>query len=153
MDILEQLSLAIRPAIPSIVLGLLFVALAFVVVIVGRRWLRRWEFKDEARERIAQAWAEVEEHVAGGDETHLRMAIIKADSVLDMALMAKMFPGRSLNDRLNFAIHKYRNLRRVRPAHGLRNGLAHDPLKKLGRREGVVAIAAFKSALKELGAL
>lgn len=153
MEILEQLEVSLWLIAPSVGLGLVFIAGAFMVVIVGRRYVRRWQFDDSARGRILQAWAEVEKHVAAGDDTHLRMAIIKADSVLDMALLAKMFPGRSLNDRLNFAIHKYRNLRRVRWAHGLRNGLAHDPLKKLGRRDGTAAIGAFKSALIELGAL
>ena len=153
MDIQTKLTEIFLSALPSVVIGLIFVAAAFFVVIYGKNFVRRFKFGDEPRRRIQQAWAEVEQHVADGDETHLRMAIIKADAVLDMALQAKMFPGRSLNDRLNFAIHKYRNLKNVRWAHGLRNTLAHEPLKQLSRREGTGAIAAFKSALKELGAL
>ncbi|MFZ2682019.1 MAG: hypothetical protein WAZ14_02920 [Patescibacteria group bacterium] len=153
MDFSAQLTAMFMSALPSIVLGLVFVALAFLAVIYGRRLMRRLQFKDAAKERIWQAWTEVEEHVADGDDTHLRMAIIQADAVLDMALQAKQFPGRSLNDRLNFAINKYRRLKLVRPAHGLRNRLAHEPLLQLKRKEGVAAIASFKHALRELGAL
>ena len=139
--------------LPSIVIGLLFVLAAFATVFLARRVVRKMQFGDDARRRVLSAWADVERYAAMGDDVHLRMAVIQADAVLDMALQAKMFPGRSLNDRLNFAIHKYRNLKKVRWAHGLRNTLAHEPLKQLPRREGLGAIGAFRAALKELGAL
>lgn len=148
-----DLSELLASVLPSVIVGLIFVLGAFAAVYLGRRIVRKMQFGDDSRRRILQAWAEVEEHVADGDNTHLRMAVIKADAVLDMALLAKMFPGRSLNDRLNFAIHKYHRLKNVRWAHGLRNTLAHEPLKQLSRRDGVGAIGAFKAALKELGAL
>jgi hypothetical protein len=153
MDLADKLTEMFFSVLPSIIVGLIFVLGAFAAVFLARRVVRKMQFGDDSRKRIQQAWAEVEQHVADGDETHLRMAIIKADAVLDMALQAKMFPGRSLNDRLNFAIHKYRNLKKVRWAHGLRNTLAHEPMKQLTRRDGTAAIASFRSALKELGAL
>lgn len=153
MDVLDQLSEMFFQALPSIIVGLVFVIAAFVAVYFGKRIVRKMQFGDDARRRILQAWTEVEEHARAGDDVHLRMAVIQADAVLDMALQAKMFPGRSLNDRLNFAVHKYRNLKRVRWAHGLRNTLAHEPLKQLSRRDGLGAIGAFRTALKELGAL
>jgi hypothetical protein len=140
-------------ALPSIIVGLVLVLGAFTAVIFGRKLIRKLQFGVDSRLKVQEAWAEVEEHAKANDDTHLRMAIIKADAVLDMALRAKMFPGRSLNDRLNFAIHKYRGLKRVRWAHGLRNRLAHEPLLELERREGTGAIAAYRNALKELGAL
>jgi len=153
MDITDKLTEMFFSALPSIFVGLLFVLGAFAVVIFARRFVRKLGFGDDARRKVMEAWAEVEEHVADGDNTHLRMAVIKADAVLDMALRAKMFPGNTLNERLRFATHKYRNLKQVRWAHGLRNTLAHEPLKQLSRRDGTSAVASFKSALKELGAL
>lgn len=153
IDLLSRLTNMLKVAWPSIVLGLFFVACAFATVWLAKRVIRKLQFGDESRRRIMQAWAEVEEHAESGDDVHLRMAVIQADAVLDMALLAKGFPGRTLNDRLNFAIHKYRRLKDVRWAHGVRNGLAHDPLRQLSRREGTGAIGSFRSALKELGAL
>ena len=153
MDIADKLTEIFFSALPSIIVGLIFVLGAFVAVWLARRVVRKMAFGDESRQRISQAWAEVETYVADGDDVHLRMAVIQADAVLDMALQAKMFPGRTLNDRLNFAIHKYHNLKKVRWAHGLRNTLAHEPMKKLARRDGTAAIGSFKAALKELGAL
>lgn len=148
---IDQLAEAFFGILPTIIVGLVLVGGAFAAVIIGRRIVRKLQFGDESRQRILQAWSEVEEHARAGDETHLRMAVIKADAVLDMALKAKMFPGQILNERLRFATHKYRNLRRVRWAHGLRNTLAHEPLKSLSRRDGQAAISAFRAALRELG--
>ena len=139
--------------LPSVIVGLVFVVGAFAAVWLARRVARKMQFGDEARQRIIHAWTEVETHTRAGDETHLRMAVIKADAVLDMSLKAKMFPGNTLNERLRFATYKYKNLRRVRWAHGLRNTLAHEPLRSLSRRDGQAAVAAFRAALKELGAL
>lgn len=153
VEIWSKLSDSLMVALPSILLGLFFVACAFAAVWFGKRIIRKMQFGDQARQRVLQAWAEVERYVEQGDDVHLRMAVIQADAVLDMALQAKSFPGRTLNDRLNFAIHKYHNLKKVRWAHGLRNTLAHEPLKPLSRRDGLGAIGAFRSALKELGAL
>ncbi len=153
MDFADKLTEMFFSVLPSIIVGLMFVLGAFAAVFLARRVVRKMQFGEDSRRRIQQAWSEVEQHVADGDETHLRMAIIKADAVLDMALQAKMFPGRSLNDRLKFASHKYRNLKKVRWAHGLRNTLAHEPMKQLTRRDGRGAIASFREALKELGAL
>lgn len=153
VEIWSQLNAGLMSALPSILLGLFFVVCAFVAVWLGKRIIRKMQFGDQARQRVLRAWAEVETYVASGDDVHLRMAVIQADAVLDMALQAKSFSGRTLNDRLNFAIHKYRNLKKVRWAHGLRNTLAHEPLKPLSRRDGIGAIGSFRSALKELGAL
>ena len=153
IEIWSKLSDSLMVALPSILLGLFFVVCAFVAVWLGKRIIRKMQFGDQARQRVLQAWAEVETYVQNGDDVHLRMAVIQADAVLDMALQAKSFPGRTLNDRLNFAIHKYRNLKKVRWAHGLRNTLAHEPIKPLSRRDGMGAISSFRAALKELGAL
>ncbi len=152
IDLLTRLQTAFIEYLPAIVVFILLVIGAFVVVGMARAWVKRWLFGPKGDE-VKKAWSEVESHVAANDDMYLRMAIIKADAVLDMALRAKGFPGKSMNDRLNFAIHRYGNLRRVRPAHGLRNQLAHEPMKEITRREGLHAISIYRAALKEMGAL
>lgn len=139
--------------ITALIVGAGLVAGAFVAVIFGKQLVRRLQVSQDDRDRIVAAWSEVEDHIQSDDDTHWRMAVIKADAVLDMALRVKMFPGRSLNDRLNFAIYKYRNLRRVRWAHGLRNTLAHEPTRELTHKEAAHAITSFRLALRELGTL
>jgi hypothetical protein len=139
--------------ITALIVGVGFVTGAFVAVIFGRQIVRRLQVSQDDRDRIITAWSEVENHIRSQDDTHWRMAIIKADAVLDMALRIKAFPGRSLNDRLHFAIHKYQQLRRVRWAHALRNTLAHEPTRQLAHKEAARAITQFRAALRELGML
>ncbi len=147
---LEQIIAAI---LPPFIVGLALIAGAFVAVIVFRRLIRGFQFSEDVKARIAKAWKEVEEHTRVADDTHLRMAVIKADGVLDMALRAKAFPGQTMGDRLKFASHKYRNLKKVRWAHSLRNTLAHEPLKALSHNQALGAVNAFRAALRDLGAI
>ena len=116
------------------------------------RALRRWQFGNQ-REEVKKAWADVEGLLTRGDTMSLRLAVIHADAVLDLALKSKHFPGDTMGHRLRVATYKYRNLRRVGWAHGLRNKLVHEANQSLKSSEAQRAVAAFRSALKEMGAL
>lgn len=133
------------------VLIIVFVGCAYVAYKL-RQLFRRWAFGD-ARAKIAVAWKDVEQLMARGDEMSMRLAVMHADSVLDKALQAKHFPGDRFATRLQFAQRKYRELRKVWWAHKLRNTLAHEPHVKLRGGEARRAVAAFRQALKNLGAL
>lgn len=133
-----------------------------VIVIVGvlGLWLfqvllrafRRFVFGDAAS-GIAKAWADVESLMARGDEMSARLAVIHADAVVDKALQAKHFPGDRFASRLQVASKKYRNLRKVWAAHNLRNELSHNPHAKISMSQARKAVASFKNALRELGAI
>jgi hypothetical protein len=138
---------------PALGVGSLLILGAFLIAVVGKRLVRKLQFNEDARSMILKTWQEVERHIKQTDETHLRMAVIKADAALDLALKAKHFPGRSMTDRLNFGTHKYRNLKKVRSAHGLRNVLTHEPLRTVTQNQVLGAVASFREALRELGAL
>ena len=136
------------------------ILIALVVGVVVFLWLgtaltkvtRRLSFGKE-REAILKAWAEVDVLVKRGDELSLRLAVIHGDGVLDMGLRAKAFPGKTMADRLRFATHKYRGLKQVGWAHGLRNTLVHEPGYQFDRKNAKAAVIAFRAALHELGAL
>lgn len=135
------------------------IAIIVIVVVLGL-WgfrsllhaFRQWAFGD-AKVNVAKAWRDVEQLMARGDEMSARLAVMHADAVLDKALQAKHFPGDRFASRLQFAIKKYRNLRKVWPAHNLRNELSHNPHAALSMSQARKAVASFKSALQELGAL
>lgn len=128
------------------------IAITLFLFITLRRAIRRL-MMGERRLAIERAWREVEDLVSRNDSMSLRLAVIHADAVLDMALMAKGFPGGTMGKRLQFGGHKYRSLRKAGWAHGLRNSLAHEADRELRRSEARGAIAAFRTALKDLGAL
>lgn len=131
-----------------------------VILIVGSFWtvaklkrlFRQWAFGD-ARADIRRAWSDVEKLMARSDDMSAKLAVMNADAALDKALQAKHFPGDRFATRLQFAQKKYRTLRKVWWAHKLRNDLAHELNHNLRHTEARRAVATFKSALKDLGAL
>lgn len=131
-----------------------------VIVVVMLLWVfrtlvhtfRRWAF-GEAKNSIAKAWSDVESLMARHDEMSARLAVMHADAVVDQALRAKHFPGDRFATRMQFAQKKYRGLRSVWWAHNLRNELSHNPQSDVTLAKARKAVASFKSALKELGAL
>lgn len=138
--------------IPYVVIG----AVGFVFLVIATVWLRRamrrWRFGSE-RDSVVKHWKAVEDLADRGDATHLRLAIIQADAVLDLALKAKAFPGTTTGERLKFASRKYHNLQRTFWARSLRNTLVHEAGSELKIAQAEKAIAEFKRALIVLGAL
>lgn len=134
-----------------IVVGLVLV-FAVALFVHLRRAVRRWMF-GAGKVDIRKAWSDVEDLMGRNDEMSARLAVMHADAVLDKALQARHFPGDRFATRLQFAQRKYTGLRKVWWAHKLRNDLAHEPDRVMKMGEARKAIAAFKTALKELGAL
>ena len=115
--------------------------------------VRRFSFKKNDRAAVQKGWREVEALMHRGDAMSMRMAVVHADAVLDMALKSKHFSGKTMGERMKFAGHRYRAVRKVGWAHGLRNTLVHEAHQEVKRTDAQQAIRAFKLALIELGAL
>jgi hypothetical protein len=105
------------------------------------------------REDVSARWKEIEGLTQRGDEMSLKLAILEADKLLDHALKAGGFPGKSLGERLKVACYKYPKLRNVWRAHLLRNKLVHEASFHLARGSAYDAINEFHRALNELGLL
>ena len=102
---------------------------------------------------MAKHWKAVEDLAGRGDVMSLRLAIVHADAVLDLALKAKSFPGKTTGERLKFASRKYHQLQQTFWARSLRNTLVHEAGSDLKIAQAEKAIAEFKRALIVLGAL
>ncbi|MFA6017812.1 MAG: hypothetical protein WCT28_02435 [Patescibacteria group bacterium] len=135
-----------------IAIGIVGFVLAVVALVCIRRALRRWRFGAE-RENVVKHWQAVETLVQRGDETSYRLALIQADSVLDLALRVKAFPGTTTGERLKFASRKYPELRKTFWARSLRNRIVHESGSELKIKEAKSAISALRQALVVLGAL
>lgn len=138
--------------LPYVVIG----AVGFVFLVIAAVWIRRamrrWRFGSE-RSNVANHWRAVEDLASRGDVMSLRLAIIQADAVLDLALKAKAFPGTTTGERLKFASRKYHNLQQTFWARSLRNTLVHEAGSELKIAQAEKALAEFKRALVTLGAL
>lgn len=142
--------------------GFVAIAIAGFGIIIGLFYLvstqlRRFSLKVKGdvidRAGIARKMKEIEEMIKVDSAMARKVAVIEADKLLDYALKELMFTGNSMGDRLQLAAAKHKRLRKVWPAHQLRNKLVHDHNPRLTRTQAVTAIDRFKTALKDLGAV
>ena len=81
------------------------------------------------------------------------LTIINGDKLLDKALIEMGVPGKTMGDRLKKTSDKFKDLNAVWRAHKLRNILAHEDDFEISYRQAAQALAIYKQALKDLGAI
>lgn len=81
------------------------------------------------------------------------LAIIDADKLLDEALKKRGFRGKTVGERLVAAQRHLSDNDAVWQAHKLRNKLVHEHGIKLRKNDTKRALAGFRQALRDLGAL
>lgn len=138
--------------LPYVAIGAVGFFVLLIITVLLRRAVRRWRFGDK-RNDVARHWKAVEDLVSRGDEISLRMAIIQADAVLELALKTRNFSGETTGERLNSASKMYRQLESTFRARSLRNTLVHEAGAKVKNSTALWAIGEFKKALVVLGAL
>lgn len=85
--------------------------------------------------------------------TSFTATIIEADKLLDKAMIEMGIPGKTMGDRLKKAGSRFSNLNAVWRAHKLRNAIAHESGFEVSYKQASNALAIFKQALKDLGAV
>jgi len=82
------------------------------------------------------------------------MSVVEADKLLDKAMHEMGVPGRTMGDRLKkCGKEKFSHLNAVWGAHKLRNQIAHESGFRLEYNEARRALAVYRQALKDLGAI
>lgn len=79
--------------------------------------------------------------------------VINADKLLDRALIEMGIPGKTMGDRLKKSGDRFTDLNAVWRAHKLRNMIAHESDIEVSHRQAANALAIYKQALKDLGAI
>ncbi|MFZ1249301.1 MAG: hypothetical protein WAQ24_03180 [Candidatus Saccharimonadales bacterium] len=87
------------------------------------------------------------------DKATWPLAIINADKLLDEALKARKYKGKTMGERLVAAQRDIQNNDDVWFGHKLRNKLVHEQDIKLKERDVKDALLGIRHALKDLGAL
>ncbi|MCR5573142.1 MAG: hypothetical protein K6F57_05250 [Candidatus Saccharibacteria bacterium] len=96
----------------------------------------------------------IENSLQQGNEATYAMAIIQGDKLLDKALCEMGVQGRTMGDRLKkVGKEKFSELNAVWHAHKLRNQIAHESDFQPEYRQAQHALATYKQALKDLGAI
>lgn len=125
-------------------------ALLLVVVAVASTILKRRP-KMLNRQKYQQRWDEIQKSCANKEMWPL--AVINSDKLLDEALKARKFKGKTMGERLVTAQHDLSSNDDVWFGHKMRNRLVHEEVGALKKRDVIRALAGFRQALKDLGAL
>lgn len=138
------------------VLWMILLALVGLVFVYGWPFLKRRaarrEFGGRDREVWAKRWQQVES-LLGGGETHLRVALIDADKMLDYILKAMHMSGEDTGQRLKFLAHSRPELRYIYEARRLRNKMVHEATFVANERELKRAVLLYKKIFRDLGVI
>ena len=104
-------------------------------------------------DKYRSRWLAVENQLKRDEESSYHLCILNADKLLDQALRERGFKGETMGERMKTARDTWSNANAVWMAHKLRNQVAHEPDVRIGYDDTRRALAAFKQALKDVGAI
>lgn len=98
-------------------------------------------------------WMAIERQLNKDDQSGCVLAVLNADKLLDQALRERGIKGQTMGERMKTAKETWSNANAVWSAHKLRNQIAHESDHHLAYEDARRAIAGFKQALKDVGAI
>lgn len=131
------------------ILAILIVAV-FVFVAILLTGKRGHHFNVEAYQTRFLA---IENKFSKDNSATYMTTIIEADKLLDKAMIEAGVPGKTMGDRLKRSGSKFTDINAVWRAHKLRNAIAHESDLEVGYKQASNALAIYKQALKDLGAI
>lgn len=132
-----------------LLIAILIVAV-FVFIAVNLSSKKAYSFDVE---KYQVAWLKIENSLTKDNKSSYAAAIIEADKLLDKAMNEMGVPGKTMGERLKKVGSKFTSLDAVWRAHKLRNIIAHEDGAELSYKQASNALAVYKQALKDLGAI
>ena len=104
-------------------------------------------------EKYRRKWLEIEQLLSRDDERNRQFAVIEADKLLDIAMKENGIRGDTMGERLKTAKDRWSNQNAVWSSHKLRNQIVHEADVQVSFDAARRALAGFKQALKDMGAI
>ena len=98
-------------------------------------------------------WLTIENQLSRDNQSSCTLAVLNADKLLDQALRERGVKGQTMGERMIAAKTTWSNANAVWNAHKLRNQIAHESDHQVTYEDARRAIAGFKQALKDVGAI
>ena len=133
----------------TFILAILIVAV-FIFVAIMLTGKRGYTFN---KQNYQAKFLSIENKLKPDSPATWTVTIIEADKLLDKALVEMGIPGKTMGDRLKRAGDKFSHLNSVWRAHKLRNAIAHESGFEVSYKQASNALAIYKQALKDLGAI
>ena len=104
--------------------------------------------------KIVRDWQKIKAGLITGQESEYKLAVFKADAMLDRILTGMGFGGKTLGERLTrLTTASLPNIEDVKQAHKTRNNIVHDPDYRLSLEEAKKTVETYEKALTDLRAL
>lgn len=131
------------------------IVLAGVVTIVGVILLAvvTKGQKQLDKQKYRSKWLTIEASLQKNTPASYHMAVLNADKLLDYAMKEAGYKGTTMGDRMKNAKQVFSNRNAVWAAHKLRNQIAHEAEVQVHYDAARRALASFKQALKDVGAI
>lgn len=104
-------------------------------------------------QRYQSRWLAIESSLRRDNHASYHLAVLNADKLVDQALRESGYSGSTMGERMKSADGAWSNSNHIWSAHKLRNKIAHEPDVEVGYELAARSLAAFKQALKDLGAV
>lgn len=98
-------------------------------------------------------WLAIEQQLQKDNTASYQLCVLNADKLLDHALKERGVKGETMGERMKVLQTTWSNANAVWGAHKLRNQVAHESDVQLSYDLARRALAGFKQALKDVGAI
>lgn len=105
------------------------------------------------QEKYRSKWLGIERSLIKDQPSSFHLSVLNADKLLDHALKEAGYKGKTMGERLNAAKGTLSNRNAIWASHKLRNQIAHEPDVQVKYDTARRALASFKQALKDVGAI
>ena len=138
------------PTSTFILLFAILIVGIFVFIAISATGRRTHNFDVE---EYQTRFLKIENSLTRENKLSYNASVIEADKLLDRALMELGVPGKTMGERLKASGHRFSQLNSVWYAHKQRNQIAHEQDFNLEYNQAKHALATFRQALKDLGAI
>jgi hypothetical protein len=98
-------------------------------------------------------WLAIEKQLNRDESSSSQLCVLNADKLLDQALRERGVKGETMGERMKTARDSWSNANGIWTAHKLRNQIAHESDIHVSYDDARRALASFKQALKDIGAI
>lgn len=129
--------------------GILVVGILLIVVIsISKKGPTQLDV-----DKYRSKWLTIEQQLKRDEVSSYHLAVLNADKLLDQAMRERAVRGETMGERMKNLRETWSNANAVWSAHKLRNQIAHESEVQVSYEDARRALAGFKQALRDVGAI
>lgn len=133
---------------------LVFIAVVLIIAVLLLAFLSKQPVRSRLNKEFYQTeWLKITNAFQANEPMTYGITIINADKLVGKALADLKIPGKNMGERMKNSGQRFSNLDGFWAAHKLRNRIAHETGVALNDRQVKQALAQFRQALKDVGAI